>query len=68
MAVVHEQYVVDEKGTRTAVILGIDEYRKMMEDIEELETIRAYDAAKASADEAIPFIASSTKSTTDSKR
>ena len=34
------------------VILPIEEYRKLME---ELESIRAYDAAKSSGDEAIPF-------------
>jgi len=52
---VHQQYVVDQNGIRTAVILSIDEYRTLMEDIEELEAIRAYDAAKASADETVPF-------------
>jgi len=32
-----------------------DDDRKALEDLEELECIRAYDAAKASGDEAIPF-------------
>ena len=50
-----EKYVVDETGTRTGVILDIREYRKMLKDLEELEEVRAFDAAKASGDEAIPF-------------
>jgi PHD/YefM family antitoxin component YafN of YafNO toxin-antitoxin module len=47
--------VVDDQGTRVAVILDIDEYHKLLEELEELEAIRAYDAARASGDEAIPF-------------
>ena len=50
-----ERYLVDEKGERVAVLLGIEEYQKLLREIEELEAIRAYDAAKASKDEAVPF-------------
>jgi len=50
-----EHYVVDESGNRVAVLLDISEYCKLLEELEELESIRAYDAAKASGDEAIPF-------------
>jgi len=50
-----EQYVVNEHGIRVAVLLDIESYRKMLDDIEELECIRAYDEAKASGDKAIPF-------------
>ncbi|MGH7321092.1 MAG: hypothetical protein ACRELA_15890 [Candidatus Rokuibacteriota bacterium] len=38
-----------------SVLLDIDEYRRLLEALEELESIRAYDAAKASRDPAIPF-------------
>ena len=55
MSTVNEGYVVDEDGARVGVILPIEEYRKLMEELEELESIRAYDAAKSSGDEAIPF-------------
>ncbi|MEW6607372.1 MAG: hypothetical protein AB1414_07955 [bacterium] len=50
-----ERYVVDEKGKHTDVILDIGEYRKLLEGLEELECIRAYDSAKTSGDEIIPF-------------
>jgi hypothetical protein len=33
----------------------MDDEKKLLADLEELESIRAYDAAKASGDEAIPF-------------
>jgi hypothetical protein len=50
-----ENFVIDENGNRIGVILDIASYRKLLEEIEELESIRAYDAAKSSGDEAIPF-------------
>ena len=50
-----ENYVVDEQGNPIGVVLDIADYRKLLEELEELESIRAYDAAKASGDEAIPF-------------
>jgi PHD/YefM family antitoxin component YafN of YafNO toxin-antitoxin module len=55
MRIEKHQYIVDDSGHRTAIILDIAEYEKLMEEIEELEAIRAYDAAIASADEGIPF-------------
>lgn len=51
----NEKYVVNEKGERVGVLLDIDDYRKILEGLEELESVRAYDVAKASGDEAIPF-------------
>ena len=50
-----EQFVVDESGKRTAVLLEIEHYFELLEAQEELASIRAYDAAKQSGDEAIPF-------------
>lgn len=51
----NERYVVNEKGERVGVLLDMSEYQRILEELEELESIRAYDAAKASKDEAIPF-------------
>jgi hypothetical protein len=50
-----EKFLVDEEGHRIGVLLDISEYREMIEQLEELEELRAYDLAKASGDEAIPF-------------
>lgn len=40
------QFVTDDHGKKLAVILPIKEYNKMVEDVEELEDIKLYDAAK----------------------
>jgi PHD/YefM family antitoxin component YafN of YafNO toxin-antitoxin module len=50
-----ERYVVDETGNRVAVLIDIEEYQKILEALEELESINAYDEAKASNDELISF-------------
>lgn len=55
MSIEKHHFIVDDKGNCTAIILDIAEYEKLMEEIEELEAIRAYDAAVVSGDEAIPF-------------
>ncbi len=55
MITLHERFVIDEDGKRTAILLDIEEYNKLLEELEELESIRAFDAAKSSGDEAIPF-------------
>ncbi len=50
-----ERYVIDEAGNHIAVLLDIEEYHKVLAALEELESINAYDAAKASEDEVISF-------------
>ena len=54
-AAIRERYVVDEQGNQVGVLLDIRGHRRILEELEELEAVRAYDAAKASGDEAIPF-------------
>ena len=39
----------------TNKILEINDYKRMLGELEELEAIRAYDAAKEADDEATPF-------------
>ena len=53
--VIAPRYVTDENGKRVEVMIHIEEYRRLLDAAEELESLRAYDAAKASQDEAIPF-------------
>jgi PHD/YefM family antitoxin component YafN of YafNO toxin-antitoxin module len=55
MATNKEQFVVDERGNRTAVLLDLERYSELLEAQEELDSIRAYDEAKASGDEAVPL-------------
>jgi PHD/YefM family antitoxin component YafN of YafNO toxin-antitoxin module len=47
------RYTVDESGYRTDVILSVEEYQRLLEELEELEDVlatRAYDRAKAELD------------------
>jgi hypothetical protein len=50
-----EQYVVDNEGNRTGVLLDVEHYEKLLEAFQELDAIRTYDEAKSSGDESIPF-------------
>ncbi len=50
-----EQFVLDESGNKTAVLMEVDRYAELIEAQEELESIRAYDDARASNDEPLPF-------------
>jgi hypothetical protein len=49
------RFIVDNDGNRVAVILQIEDYHKLLEALEELESIRAFDTAKSSGDDAVPF-------------
>ena len=49
------RFLTDEKGERVAVVISIDEYEKMLDELEELWAIRAYDEAKKSGETAVPM-------------
>jgi uncharacterized protein (DUF39 family) len=49
------QYVIDKERKPKAVLLTIDEWEQVIEDLEELDDIRAYDAAKTGTLDAVPF-------------
>ena len=55
MNALHPQYVVDENQTPKAVLLPVAEWERVVEDLEELDDIRAFDLAKAGSQETIPF-------------
>ena len=55
MEALRQQFIEDNQGRRIAVLLPIEKYNSMLEKLEEIEDIKAYDAAKASNDEIIPF-------------
>ena len=50
-----EKYITDAQGNRIGIVLDIEEYQKILEELEELEAIRAYDNAISSDLEEIPF-------------
>jgi len=49
------QFITNEKGERIAVIISIEDYEEIIEAIEDLADIRAFDEAKASGEVPIPF-------------
>jgi len=49
------QFLTNEKGERTAVVISIEEYEKLLEDQEDLEDIRACEEARASGETPIPL-------------
>lgn len=55
MFTLHPQYVIDENQRKSAVILPFAEWERIMEEMEELEDIRAYDEANSKPQDAISF-------------
>ncbi len=49
------QFVTDENGVRVAVVLDIEEYEKLLEELEDRGAIREYEEAKASGENPIPL-------------
>lgn len=54
MTDIRTRFVVDEQGNKTDAVVPIEHYLRILEELEELEPIRAFDMAKESADEAMP--------------
>ena len=50
-----ENFIVDAKGKKVGVVLPIKHYQKMVEDLEELEDIKAYDKVMQRKQEFIPL-------------
>ncbi len=49
------QFLTDTKGKKTGVFLSMKDYKKLMEELEELEDIKAYDKAKKRNEKTIPL-------------
>jgi len=50
-----KQFLVDDKGQRTAVLLPIEEYEEMLEALEQQEDVRLLEADKEPDGDAIPW-------------
>ena len=55
MVTVHPEYVVDEQQKRKAVLLSAAEWDLIISELEELDDIRAYDAAQLHVTDTLPF-------------
>jgi hypothetical protein len=49
------QFLTDHHGEKVAVVIALKEYKKMLEKMEDLEDIRAYDTSKASQEKPVPY-------------
>jgi hypothetical protein len=55
MLTLHPQYIVDRTGKKISVVLSMEEFAAIMEELEELQDIKLYDEAKQSNDPSIPI-------------
>ena len=55
MLALHPQYIIDNTQTQKAVIIQINEWQEIMQQLEMLDDIKAYDQAKQTSDEAMSF-------------
>ena len=55
MLAFHPEYVINEHQQTKSVLLPFEEWQQILEAMEELEDIRAYDEAKARPIQFIPF-------------
>lgn len=53
MIEIHPQYITDKKGKKLSVVIPVDEFEKLIDELEELEDIRLYDEVKASNETSI---------------
>ncbi|GAB2593208.1 hypothetical protein [Spirosoma areae] len=43
----HPQYITDEQGKRVSVVLPIQQWQQVLDELKELDDIRLYDEVKA---------------------
>lgn len=55
MITIHPKFVVDEHQNCKKVLVPYEEWQKILEEMEELDDIKAYDEAKTSSSEPLPF-------------
>ena len=55
MITIQPQYITDHSGNKISVILPIKNFKLIIDELDELEDIRLYDATKASKEPSIPI-------------
>jgi hypothetical protein len=55
MVDLHPEFVVDGQQQCKAVLLPVAEWERVVDELEELDDIRAYDTAKNDSSEKLPF-------------
>jgi hypothetical protein len=49
------KFLTNEKGEKIAVVISIEDYQEILEQLEDLEAIREFDEAKTSGETPVPF-------------
>ncbi len=47
------QFITDNQGKKVAVVLSMDKYQQMLDNLEEMECVKAYDKSKQQEQEFI---------------
>ena len=55
MRTINPHFITDDKGQKVSVVLSIEEYNNILEELDELEDLRLYDDAKSSDEPSIPI-------------
>ena len=55
MQTINPQYIIDKKGNRISVVIPVNEFETILEELEELEDIRLFDEAKSNNESSIPI-------------
>jgi PHD/YefM family antitoxin component YafN of YafNO toxin-antitoxin module len=55
MPTIQPQFITDNKGKKISVILPLKDFNAIMQELEELEDIKAYDKAKKSKEDSVPI-------------
>lgn len=55
MLTIRPQYITDNAGKKISVVLPFEDFKAIMEELEELEDIKLYDEAKKSNEPSIPI-------------
>ncbi len=55
MVDIHPQYITDNSGNKLSVVLAMEEFKNIMQELEEFEDIRLYDKAKLDNEPSIPI-------------
>jgi PHD/YefM family antitoxin component YafN of YafNO toxin-antitoxin module len=46
MNTIHPQYITDEDGKKTAVVLSMNEFEQILDELEDIEDVKLFDEAK----------------------
>ena len=55
MNAIHPQYIIDKDGKKMSVVIPLDEYEQILEELDELDDIRLFDKAEKSNEPSMPF-------------